>query len=477
MKNKYIWGAGYYGVLTVLKFEAEGIKINGFIDKNANSIEIKLGLPVIEPHKILSDKNRNFQIIIAVQSENAINEIKEQLKKAKLEDNDFELSPIIARNLSETEISNIKINGLQKIKEEKYARIKFLAKRSKSIHFMFNDKFANPTIEFINKNFLPNEHLFLVSKMVPENYTMQKFPIGENVVELKLDEFDYFLLNPKDLTDKKLIFHSLFNQNDVKFLYENQNLLKHSYWMVWGGDLYTPPTDEANNFVRQNIYGVGSFCDIDLVKQKYGTKHIFFDTNMAFAPIFNKQKFMELRNKKESNDIVIQINNSADDSTLEMLDILSKFKNENIYIRTILSYGKIEFNQAIINKGKEFFGNKFSYIDKMMPPDDYVEYLANNDILILYQKRQQGVGNLTSSLMLGKKVFVKSDVTTTQYLQKKGIKIFDSNKICDMNFCEFCEMPQETITDNIEKIDMLLSEEQMIKDLSQIFKEDYQALI
>jgi len=477
MKSMYIWGAGHFGVLTVLKLETEGVKINGFIDKNADSIKTKLELPVMKPSEILSDKNRNFQIIIAIQNENAIKEIEEQLKKAGLKsEEDFKLSSVVIKNLSETELLNIK-SRLRKIKEEKYTRIKLLTEKSKNIHFMFNDKFANPTIEFINKNFQPEEHLFYVSRFFLQSYTMQKFPTGENVIELNPAEFEYFLLNPKDLTNKKLIFHSLFNQDDVKLLYENQNLLKHSYWMVWGGDLYEAPTDEANTFVRQNIYGIGSFSDNDLVKQKYGSNHVFFDTNMVMGLSYDNKIWSEFRNQKiENKSIVIQVNNSADYSTLEIFDVLAKFKNENICIRTILSYGAIDFNKKIIEKGYEIFGNKFSYLDKMISPKEYTEYLANNDIIIFNQNRQQGGCNALSSVILGKKVFIKSEITTTQYFLKNKIKVFDTNKIRDMSFYEFCEMSQETILNNEKNAEILISEERLINDFSIIFNDPCSSL-
>jgi hypothetical protein len=329
---------------------------------------------------------------------------------------------------------------------------------------MLCDKFTIPTVNFINGHFLQEDNLFLVRTAIPEHYRYLNFP--ENAIQYSCN-----LLNPKDFIDKKLIFHSLFDEQCVHWLYNNPYLLNHSYWMIWGGDLYNAPNDEINTFVRKNIYGIGSFCDNDLVKEKYGSNHVFFDTNMAMAPISitSENKINKIRNKNDAT--VIQINNSADDSTLEMLDILSKFKNENVQIRTVLSYGKVQFNQYIINKGKELFGDKFSYIAKMISPDDYLKYLADNDILILCQNRQQGGGNATTSLQLGKKVFIKSDVTTTQYFENNGIKIFDSNKIKDMNFNEFCEISGETIANNIKFIELLIDDEQVIRNISTVFND------
>ena len=346
--------------------------------------------------------------------------------------------------------------------------------KCKNIHFMYNDKFANPTIDFINKHFPKENHFFLVVKNASYKDTCQKFPKGENIAEFVFD-----LLDPKDFIDKKLIFHSFFIDGSVNWLYNNQHLLKNSYWMVWGGDFYKAPTDEANTFVRQNIYGIGSLCDNDLVKQKYGSKHIFFDTCMAIAPGNDDDGriLSELRNKQIKKEcIVIQVNHSADNSTLEMFDVLAKFKNENIRIKTILSYktSNIKSNreiQEIIDKGYEIFGDKFSYLDKMILPDDYAEYLADNDIMILNINQQSGVGNIVSSILLGKKVFIKSEITTTQYFLNNKIKVFDTNKIKDMNFYEFCEMPEETILNNIKNTELLISEERLISDFSKVFND------
>ena len=340
--------------------------------------------------------------------------------------------------------------------------------KCKNVHFMFNDKFANPTINFINKHFSKEEHLFLVRRINSQKYTCQPFPKGQNVIE-----FVFNLLNPKDFKNKKLIFHSLFDGSAVSWLYNNPDLLKNSYWMVWGGDLYNASTDEVNTFVRQNVYGIGSPCDNDLVRQKYGDNHSFFDTAMVVFPTNKNINLKQLRENRIQNSLItIQINNSADDSTIEMLDVLSKFRNENIHIKTILSYGKTIYKQDIINKGNELFGDKFSYMEKVVSPEDYAKYLSNNDILILNQNRQQGVGNTISSIILGTKVFIRSEITTTQYLEKHEIIIFDANKIKDMSFREFCDISQETIVNNIKNAEFLWSDEKLVNDFSTIFNDN-----
>jgi len=91
----YIYGAGHYGVLTALDVEKHGFKVKAFIDKDASKIKTRLGMPVMQPEEILSDKNRDFKIIIAIQNEEAINEIIRMFKVAGLrKGDDFILSPI-----------------------------------------------------------------------------------------------------------------------------------------------------------------------------------------------------------------------------------------------------------------------------------------------------------------------------------------------------------------------------------------------
>jgi lipopolysaccharide biosynthesis glycosyltransferase len=92
-KETYIWGAGHYGVLTALRLENEGVKINGFIDKNAKEIKTRLGLPVLELNET---NNKDIQIIIAIQNKAAMNEIIGILLSAGLKKNiDFKISPLI----------------------------------------------------------------------------------------------------------------------------------------------------------------------------------------------------------------------------------------------------------------------------------------------------------------------------------------------------------------------------------------------
>lgn len=301
----------------------------------------------------------------------------------------------------------------------------------KYIHIMSNNKFIKPFVDFVNTHLNRNEHLFLIARSTIDEI-VAPFPIGENV-------FEYTKLNGIILASdniKKLIFHSLFRETWVDYLYSHKNILKKSYWAIWGGDLYNAPRDEKNDYVRRNFKGYLNDIDREYALNKYGMKDNFFKIFYNF-PI---SKTMLNSTKSEPHDSIrIQVNNSCDETTLEVFDMLSKFKDENINITTILSYGKLEHKQDIIKKGKEIFNEKFEYVEELMSPFDYANHLAQNDILILNQRRQQGVGNTLASLYLGKKIFIREDVSTNKYLNNEGIKIFNTNDIPNMSFEEFTE--------------------------------------
>ncbi len=354
------------------------------------------------------------------------------------------------------------MNIIKKIK--KHFRKKEINKqisKYKYVHIMFNDKFNKPFVDFINRNFNQNDHIFLCHKWF-EEFPM---PEGENVIS----DWSYSNLNLASKNIEKVICHSLFGGKIVDWLYAHKGILKEkAYWMIWGGDLYNAPRDKKNDFVRANFKGYISDTDGDceVAMKTYGSNPEIYNAGYTF-PI--TKEMLDKAKRVEHDYIQIQINNSTDKTTLEMLDILSKFKDENIKITTILSYGQTEFKDEIIQKGKEIFGDKFTYLDEYLEPVQYAQKLAQNDILILNQNRQQGIGNCFSNLALGAKVFIKSEITTYNHFNSKDIKVFCTNEIKEMNFEEFVFYADETRQNNMQKSLMFFDDEYLKKLWEEVF--------
>ena len=334
-------------------------------------------------------------------------------------------------------------------------------KKYKYIHVMHNDKFDKPFVDFLNKNFDRNKHMILFYKTSP-NKSPTLVPRAKNVYEYVYFKDIKGLLN--DNIDK-IIFHSLFMPGVVDRLYRESELLKKSYWVMWGADLYNAPRDEKNDFVRKNFKGYLNIIDKNYAIKKYNMIGSFYE--MFYPSLIDKEKLDNLKIKKKDY-VQIQINNSCDESTLEVLDVLSKYKDENIRITTVLSYGKLEYKEQIIQKGKKIYGNKFTFIDKLLLPIDYFEYIANNDILILNQNRQQGAGNIFAHIYLGKKVYIRENVSTYNQLNKyDNVKIFRTERIKDLSFDDFVK--NDYIEQNKKNIEKYVDEKYLVDIWRNIF--------
>lgn len=342
-------------------------------------------------------------------------------------------------------------------KEARLKKTTEVVKQYRFIHIMFNDKFGKAWVDFVNKNFDTEEHLFLCKRCFDEF----PFPQGKNVVEIKS-------LQGLDFSNAEKIFcHSLFDSELVEYLYAHQDILKQkAYWIIWGGDLYEALRDEKNDFVRENFKGYITDVDGDkvILEKKYtaNKNKKFYHAAYTFPvsqEMVNNAKDTLSQRANSNKAIVIQINNSCDKSTLEILDILSRFKDENIIIKMILSYGSLEFKEQIISKAHTMFGDKFQFIDTILSPQEYAKYVSQNDVLVYNQNRQQGLGNSFLALQFGTKLYIRSEISTYEHLSDKGCVVFDTHKIPQMNFSEFITIDKKTQENNITNSAKFFSDE------------------
>lgn len=313
---------------------------------------------------------------------------------------------------------------------------------AKYVHIMFNDKFCKPTADFINNNFDQKEHLFLCRRLF-DNFP---FPEGDNVVELISFAFLEFCEH------NRIICHSLLDSAVVNYLFNNKAYLEaNTYWLIWGGDLYGAPDDERHVYVRSHVRG---YCasiagDERLARDRYNPAcqemyHTPVKSPVAGPAFIGKTKIVK-------DHIKIQINNSSDASTLEMLSILKKFAKNDIRVTTVLSYGNMDYKDRIIKLGKFNFGDNFEYLDEFLSPEEYVEHLRSIDILVMNQDRQQGCGNIKLAAYLGAKVFIKKHLTHFKYFTDRGIQIYDTAEIKNMDFAQFIDFDDSIAAKNREQ--------------------------
>ena len=355
----------------------------------------------------------------------------------------------------------------------------------KNLHIIPNGNFSYSYIKFINDNFNMEENFFIITEDSSEEKIL--IPTYSNVKYKKITDQNfflffkeiislYFLLLKKAKQSDNLYIHGAFNKIIIIFLFIFRGYLKKSNWIIWGGDLYCY-NNRKNKFIYRIWYRIGDYVkgnfkgyithvkgDYELAKKWYGAKGKYFN---CFVYPSNLYKNILLKEYKKE-EIYIQIGNSATTTNnhFEIFEKLRLYKNRNIKVFCILSYGDIIYAKEVISKGKEIFGDKFIAIVDYMKFDEYMEFLSKMDIAIFAHDRQQAVGNITSLLSMKKTVYLKENVTTYDMLKNLGIKIKSFDKFENLE-----KFDDKILEKNKEIVKERFSEKRLIEDLNKIFND------
>ncbi len=338
-----------------------------------------------------------------------------------------------------------------------------------------NEKFFEPFIEFVNSSFDKKNHLFMIQG--PDNRNNKV--VRDNV--RFVTNIQYFNLIKEMYKSENIILHALMSPTMVLILFLQPWLLKKCKWVIWGSDLYYHIFRKKNlksafyEFMRKvvisNMGGLITFIkgEYKLAQEWYNAKCRYYNSFMYPSNLYREYDVSRVK-KEDCNKVYIQIGNSADPSNnhMEILHKLESIKDENIEIICPLSYGNIEYRDNVTGIGRKMFGDKFNPLIEFMPFSKYLELLARIDIAIFNHARQQGMGNIITLLGLGKKVYIRDDITTWDFCIEHGLKVYKVNT----NLYDLTEkMLDEEINNNIEIIRTSFSKEKLAEDLMKIFDE------
>lgn len=346
--------------------------------------------------------------------------------------------------------------------------------KMKILHLLPREKFTQPYIDFINKSFDSEEHLFLILGKGNKN----KVTFKDNVKEISKEFKSIVTLFKEMFKCKKIMLHSLTSTLILLILFIQPWLLHKSNWIIWGGDLYWykfRKKNIKNNIIEimrrkviRNLAGLITHVkgDYELAKKWYGAKGKYYYSFMYPSNLFKEFNLSGL--DKIDEKTFIQIGNSANPSNnhLEVFKELEKYKSDKMDIICPLSYGNPEYRDKVIEEGRRMFGNKFNPVVDFMPFEQYLGLLAKIDIAIFNHKRQQAMGNITTLLGLGKKVYIRNDITTWRFCIEHDLKVFNSNGDFGDLFIKIDDIVREK---NIKNVKEKFSQEKLIEDLERIF--------
>lgn len=302
--------------------------------------------------------------------------------------------------------------------------------KNKTLHIaILEEKFILEYINFVDKNVDSKNQYYLLIKHEVYNYDLVSDSIYNNKnVETILYErkkeinklFEYMK------SAKKIILHGLWKDEVVSILYNNQFLLKKSYWIMWGGDFYSPENQsyEKKEVMRKISFLItGTKGDYDLAKKWY-----FVEGKYIGGINYPSNIYRDIELKKDNNNCLnIQVGNSADPTNkhFEIFEKLEGYKSKNIKIFVPLSYGDKKYAKEVFFKGKELFGRKFIAILNHMSLQNYNNFLNEIDIAIFNHERQQAAGNIFTLLGLGKTVYLNEKSTLYKMLDEYGFIFYN----------------------------------------------------
>ncbi|GLS89621.1 hypothetical protein GCM10007916_06880 [Psychromonas marina] len=331
-----------------------------------------------------------------------------------------------------------------------------------TLHIMTHSPYTIRYISFVNKYFCQNDHKFIVYCEKEEGNNNKDYPYKNVIFTKNKMLFRQFrgIIN----ASKMLIIHQLNHPVFMlELLFFAPKILKKTAWVLWGGDVYYAQYNKTIKskiieFLREKVIKriplIISYVkgDFDVIQKQYnsGAKYLKADYPSPIdISAIEKTCIKDVDDLKKTKIIVL--GNSADPSNehFESIDILSKYKNESILIKCILSYGgNDEYKNQVIKYGKEKFEEKFLPILEYQSFDEYLEMINASDICVLNHKRQQGLGNQKVFLMLMKKLYISNVTTPFDYFKSIDINIDATEKIVDMSYEEFIRTDNKYLLNN-----------------------------
>lgn len=347
------------------------------------------------------------------------------------------------------------------------------------LHIFPNEKFTVDYVMRIRRLFKASEHTFYI------------FSNNHNICSHEDLPYDEILWG--ELFDDKQRLKMLFEENDRIILHSLlfdkykqlqviaclvQKYCNKVLWTVWGADLYNQYNEYHNSlnpkkvlkeYQRKklilNLHGVVAGDDYPELLKRYKTHA------KNYYAMYSYQFIDSLTSEHSDGLVHIMVGHSATD-TCQHIEVFERLKpcKDKIKIYCPLSYpANTEYINMVCKYGNELFGEHFVPMTQFMKYSEYVAFLNQIDIGIFNNNRQQGNGNITNLLYLGKKIYMASENTLLKTYRDLGASIYDYNQIDDKDLLE--PLPVEDSENNRKIIIERYSDENFYKCWNSVFTE------
>ncbi|MCH7974479.1 MAG: TDP-N-acetylfucosamine:lipid II N-acetylfucosaminyltransferase [Bacteroidetes bacterium] len=247
----------------------------------------------------------------------------------------------------------------------------------------------------------------------------------------------------------------------LKTINDNSSFIYEVKQFLYSMDVFSVPYSLINkgnfpaDYQRRKAMKRVDFCapviedDYYMIKKKLNLKckllPFSYGTIESLVHDFENDNFSQ--NTKNTYSRIL-LGNSADPSNnhIDILYLLQKL-NFTGEIVCPLSYGDVNYRDFLIKIGYDIFGNKFKPLTDFIPLQQYQSLLRSCGIVIMNHYRQQGMGNIISSLYNGSKIFLNEKNPVYTFLKRNNAVIFSITNILKLSE-SFSELTFDEIKQN-----------------------------
>lgn len=292
--------------------------------------------------------------------------------------------------------------------------------------------FAKLLIECINLSghFNPSMHDFCIRTREAKEIQNFKNVFFDNnvgsVVHKYIDKYDYIFL------------HGLTSPDELNEL-PKQHLNK-IIWRTWGGSSGLYPIKRKNIFLYLNdvrrknkklkiINKMPFVCGantIDLIDTRQNAEHFH-----VFPYPIKDRVFTKNIQSNSGRTLKILVGHSAfkSDKHDAVLSKLQEIASCDIKIIVPLTYGSNEYKEKIINKWKNVFGHKITFLTDQLSFSDYYSLIATTDLFFLIGDRSYALGNIDIALRNGVNIVLSKRGIIRKGFIKENINHYVFEKI------------------------------------------------
>jgi len=315
-----------------------------------------------------------------------------------------------------------------------------------NVHLLYGILAERKIVDFINERFGERTNVFYLIGEKGRKNVMQSQPPRNYVY---VDSEAKWKMLIKDLNLAERIHVYALTLNSLKLLHENRHILPKVNWMIWGADLYYHQVEPLETLRKQlipefSMVSTNSQVEYDMAVKKYGARGE--RRRIIIGPTPMGLEFVETEVRTSKNDSFrIQVGHSARPSSksIEILNSLMKFKDENVQIYGVISSGSEDYAKKVREHGLKLFGEKFIPVTDPMPPSDYAKFLSGMDAAIFNFDHMHGLGNIYGLLDFGCKVFVPANSIAYDFLKDElGLAVHNATEIANLSFQEFSQVSE-----------------------------------